>query len=118
MPHIEVDQQAVHVHFTRSEKALGLLRDLTVPRSSIVDVELTPDSRSAVRGWWRTGTSIPRLLHVGVWRQHQHRQLVVARRQRPGVVIRLRDHRYDDLVLAVPDARRVYESLRRAPDLA
>lgn len=107
MPSITVNEDTVEVRFSRSEKALGLLRDLTVPRSAIVGAALVEDGRRAVRGWWRTGTSVPRLLHVGVWRQHGLRQVVVVRRGGPAVLIRLEGCRYDELLLAVADAPEV-----------
>lgn len=98
------------VRFTATEKALGILRDVTVPRSAVTSAQLVRSWRREVRGL-RVGLGLPGVRALGTWRWGGHRQLVDLRRGVPAVRIGLTGERYDELLVSTPDAERIVAEL-------
>jgi hypothetical protein len=91
------------VRFSPGEKVMGLIRDVSVPRSAVTGAAVVQSWRDEVRGF-RVGLGLPRVRLLGTWRWKGHRQLVDLRRGVPAVRVTLRDSRYDELLLSTPDA--------------
>ncbi|MBI2244563.1 MAG: hypothetical protein HYU55_11695 [Nocardioides sp.] len=98
------------VRFTPAEKALGILRNVTVPRSAITSAVLVRSWRREVRGL-RVGLGLPGIRLLGTWRSRGHKQLVALRRDVPAVRIGLVGASYDELLVSTPDAERLVAEL-------
>jgi hypothetical protein len=98
--------QTVTVTLSRSEKILGLLRDLEVPRAAVRAVEVVPDGQSALRGLRAPGLGLPRR-KIGTWRRRGEKTLVSVRRGQPAVRVRLTGQRFDTLLVGADDAAAV-----------
>lgn len=111
---LSIDDHRLRLHFSRTEKVLGALtRDLDVPLSSVTSAEGLDEGWSrAVRGL-RVGLGLPGFRLLGTWRKRGQRQLVDLRRGQPFLRIRLRDTRYDEVLVSTPDADLVLDQLRR-----
>ena len=91
------------VRFTLGEKVMGLVSDVSVPRSAVAGAAVVQSWRHEVRGL-RVGLGLPRVRLLGTWHWKGHKQLVDLRRGVPAVRVTLRDSRYDELLLSTPDA--------------
>jgi hypothetical protein len=98
---------SLRVSLSRSEKLLGLLRDLEVPLSAVRAVEVVPDGLAAARGVRAPGLGLPGVRKVGTWRGRDGRTLVSVRRGQPGVRISLAGQRVDTVLVGVDDAAAV-----------
>jgi hypothetical protein len=103
-----VSEESVQVRLAPWEKALGLMRNITIARSDISDVEVVPDAmRETMAAGMKVGLRVPWLLYVA--RTLRLDQLFVVRRGVPGLSFVVSDHRY---------LRRVLLSTRQAEELA
>lgn len=111
MSEITITDDRIEVRFTRLEQLAGLVRDQSIPRAAITDVQLVPDGIRGASGWRAPGLGVPRTRKLGTWRRRGGKVLVDVRRGEPAVRIGLRGERYDALLLAVPDAPAVAQAL-------
>jgi hypothetical protein len=103
MTTISLHQDRLSVRFTRTEKILGLVRDQSIPLTSVTSARVEQVGLHAVRGLRAPGLGLPGRWLVGTWRGHG-RTLVSVRRGEPALVVELTGHRFDQLVLGTPDA--------------
>jgi hypothetical protein len=86
-----VTEQSVEVRLALWEKALGLMRDLTIAREDISEVEVVQDPvREAMRAGMKVGLRLPWLLFVA--RTIRLDQLFLVRRKVPGLSFAVRNH--------------------------
>jgi hypothetical protein len=104
MATVTTTPQALRVTLTTTEKVLGLLRDLEVPRSSVTSVEAVADGLAAARGLRAPGLGLPGVRKIGTWRARGEKSLVSVRRGQPAVRVRLAGQRFDSLLLGTDDA--------------
>jgi hypothetical protein len=109
---IRVTDARLEVRFTRTEKALGLLRDVDVPLSAVRDVDVVPNGLAATRGLRAPGYSWPGSRKLGTWRRPGYRSLVDVRRGQPAVRVGLVGQRYDELLVGSDDAERLAGDIR------
>ncbi len=114
MATVTTTPQTLTVTLSRSERVLGLLRDLEVPRSAVQAVEVVPDGLAATRGWRAPGLGLPGRRHIGTWRRRGEKTLVSVRRGQPAVQVRLTGQRFDTLLLGVDDPAAVADALTPA----
>jgi hypothetical protein len=107
-----LDRDQLRVSFPIKEKVLGLVRDLDVPLSSVVGAREVRNWSDDLRGW-RVGLGLPGVWLLGRWISRGHRQLVALRRGRPAVYVRLRDQKYDELLIETPEPEVVLARLPR-----
>ena len=112
MSSIVVTDQALTVRPTGFDRVAGLLREQVVPRSAITDVEVVDDGLAAARGLRAPGLALPGRRKVGTWRARGVKRYVDVRRGQPALRIRLRDQRYDELLVGADSAATVAERLR------
>lgn len=110
MATIRVDADRVTVTFSWAEKLLGLVTDVTVPRSCVRSVSPVESWWRDVHGW-RVGLGMPGLWLLGTWRGRSSKQLVALRRGAPAVKIGLSGARYDELLISTPDAVSITRAL-------
>ncbi len=114
MATVTATPQTLTVTLSGSERVLGLLRDLEVPRSAVQAVEVVPDGLAAARGWRAPGLGLPGLRHIGTWRRRGEKTLVSVRRGQPAVRVRLIGQRFDTLLVGVDDPTAVAGALAPA----
>lgn len=112
MASIHHDGDRVRVTMSMWEKIAALHSDVEFPTGSIDAVEVVPDALTAVAGVRAPGLHIPGRAKMGTWRQRGRRTFAVARAGTPAVRIGLHDHRFHALVVSVPDAASVADTLR------
>jgi len=111
---VEGDELAVTLD--RGERWWGLLRNLRVPLSAIVAVEVVRDGRAAVRGVRAPGLG-GWMRRIGTWRATDDKQYVSVSRDRPAVKAILRGQRYQTVLIGLDDAERVAAEIRTAARL-
>jgi hypothetical protein len=104
----------IRVRFTRSEKILGLARDITFPRAAVTEVSVHDDALAAVRGLRAPGLAIPGRRRVGTWRAPGRRAAVSVVAGTPAVRIELTGQKYDEVVISSTDAEEWAAALRRS----
>ena len=105
---VVVGEESVEVLLAPWEKALGLMRNLTVARADISEVEVIQDPmREAMTSGMKIGLRLPWLLYVA--RTLRLDQLFIVRRGVEGLSFVVSNHRY---------LRRVLLSTRQADELA
>ena len=109
---MRVTDDKLELRFTRTEKALGVLRDVDVPLSAVRAVEVVPNGLSAPTGLRAPGYALPWSRKLGTWRRRGHKSLVDVRRDQPALRVRLAGQRYDELLVGSDDAERVAADLR------
>jgi len=114
MATLQLTPSTLSLHLTRGEKIAGLLRDLDVPRSAVVDADLVAEPLTDVRGLRAPGLALPRRRKIGTWRRRGERTLVSVRRGQPAVRVRLTGQRFDALLIGADDAASLAADL--APD--
>ncbi|MGY1697915.1 hypothetical protein ACI780_23710 [Geodermatophilus sp. SYSU D00814] len=106
MATIQTTPQTLSVSLTRTEKVLGLLRDLEVPRAAVRSVEVVPDGLAAARGLRAPGLGLPGRRLIGTWRRRGTRAFVSVRRG-PAVRLHLTGQRFDTVLVSADDAAAV-----------
>ena len=109
---MRVTDDRLEIRFTRSEKALGLLRDVDVPVAAVRDVEVVRNGLAATSGMRAPGYSWPGSRKIGTWRKRGRRSLVDVRRGQPALRVRLDGQRYDELLIGSDDAERLAGGIR------
>lgn len=103
MTQVKIDDGRLQVRLTRFEKVAGLLGDLDVPLASVTSAEAVADGLSSLTGIRAPGLAVPGR-RIGTWRGRGATRFVVLRSGSPALRVRLRGHRYDELLVATPDA--------------
>ena len=111
MATIQTTSGTLRVSLTRTEKVLGLLRDLEAPLTAVRAVAVVPAGRAATRGVRAPGLGLPGLRLIGTWRRRGGRTLVSVRRGRPAVRIELTGQRHDSVLVSTDDAAAVAAAL-------
>jgi hypothetical protein len=63
--YVHLSEEKIEVRLARTEKVLGLLRDISVPRSDISDVQVLDDPlREVMRSGLKVGLRLPWLYYV------------------------------------------------------
>jgi hypothetical protein len=112
MATLQIDDGVLGVRFTRGEKALGILCDVDLPLSQVSEIDVVADGLSAATGLRAPGYALPWRRKLGTWRRRGHKTMVDVRRDQPAVRLRLRDHRYDEMLLGCADAESMAAALR------
>jgi hypothetical protein len=112
---IIVTEQSVEVRLAAWEKALGLMRNLTVARSDISDVEVIESPvREAMRGGMKVGLRLPWLMFVA--RTVRLDQLYIVRRNVPGLSFAVANHgALQRVLLSTNQAKELARQLQSSP---
>ena len=93
------------------DRVAGQLRTQTIDRSAITAVEVVDDGLIAATGLRPPGLAVPGRRTVGTWRGRGVTSLVDVRRGQPALRIRLRDPRYDELLVGSDAAASIAKRL-------
>jgi len=103
MAQLLIDDDAITVSLSTTEKVQAVHGDVAVPRSALVAARVVQDGMAEVHGIRAPGTSLPGVVMVGTWRQTGRTTFVACHGARPAVVVDLKDARFDRLVVTVDD---------------
>lgn len=109
---MRVTDDKLEIRFTRTEKLLGLLRDLDAPFSAVREVEVVPNGLTATTGLRAPGYAMPWSRKLGTWRRRGHKSLVDVRRDQPALRVQLAGQPFDELLVGSDDAERLAADLR------
>ncbi|WP_105565822.1 hypothetical protein [Microbacterium halophytorum] len=114
MVRLLIDQAQLVIELAAVERALAFRKEsVRVPRADIRRVLLTDDPWTWLQGVRKPGTHIGRRLAAGTWVRTAGRDFVLLRgRGHDGVVITLRDHEFQRIVLSTPHAKALVEALQ------
>ena len=113
MSTITLSDTTLTIRLSPVEKLLGLRRDQAVERGAVTDVHVVPDGMAAARGLRAPGLALPGRRKLGTWRSGGATRLVDVRAGEPTLVVRVKGHRYDELLLSPPDAEALASALSR-----
>src|SRR3712207_4484447 len=108
---IALSDTTLTLQLSRADRVLGLLRDQSVPRSAVTDVDLVPDGVRAVRGVRAPGFAVPGR-RLGPWRSRGVKRLVDVRSGQPALRVALPGSAYDELLVGSDDAEGLAARLR------
>lgn len=111
MAAIRREDGSLHVVLAPLEKVAALRGNLRVPLASVTSVTVADRPLDDVKGFRSPGLHIPARIKIGTWRRAGRRTFAVVRARQSAVRIELTGERYDALVVSVPDAATVAESL-------
>lgn len=102
--HILLSTETLEVRLARWQKVLGLMRDISIPRAHIGEVQILEDPlREAMRGGLKVGLRLPWLYYA--CRTINLQEAFIVRRRRPGLSIAVREQgALTRVVLSTPEA--------------
>ncbi len=115
MAEVELAEDTLVVHVQGMDRLWSLKSRLEIPLSHVVDAEASPE---VAQGWWqgiRTGgTHVPGVITAGTFYQEGERVFWDVHDPENTVMIRLRDERYNRLVIEVEDPHATVAAIREA----
>jgi hypothetical protein len=106
MAHVNFDGLNLRITLDRPERRAVHLAEFVVPRGNIASVQHAPDIWVHVRrDIGVMGLGFPRMLLWGTAWKGQIKDFCVLNKPGPGLVIGLRDHPYERVLLSLPDAQ-------------
>ena len=112
MATIQRDGDRLRVQLSTREKIVALRGDVAFPVAAVSAIDVATDPLATVEGVRAPGLHLPGRTKIGTWRHRGRQTFAVARAGTPAVRIDLHGHRYDTVVISVPDAEAVARSLR------
>jgi hypothetical protein len=111
---IEVNEQAVEIRLSPWQKVLGLLGNITVPRSEISDVHVIEEPvGEALAAGMKAGLRIPGVIYVA--RTINLDQAFIVRRKVPALSFAVSgEGRLRRVLISTPQARELAEQLQSA----
>ena len=101
------------LHVRGADKLWALKSSLEIPLGHISNARADP---RAARGWHHgirsPGTNIPGVLTAGTFYQHGQRVFWDVHNPENSIVIELRDERYHELIVEVPDPQAAVDMIR------
>ena len=103
------------LHVRGADELWGLKRSLEIPLAHISEIRADP---AIAHGWWHglrfPGTNIPGVLTAGTFYQDGKRVFWDVHNPDNTIVIELKDERYNELIVEVPDPRAAVELVKAA----
>lgn len=108
---LDIDGDQLVLTLTTREKIFALHADMRIPLSMVEAIDVVTEPLREARGLRLPGLEIPRRIKIGTWRRPGLRSFIVARRGQPAVRVRLRDHKYNQLLIGDAEAQGIAERL-------
>jgi hypothetical protein len=113
MVELSISGGSLVLHVQGADKLWAFKSSLEIPLMHIVTITADP---AIAHGWWHglrlPGTNIPGVLTAGTFYQDGKRVFWDVHNPENTVVIKLRDERYDELVVEVADANAAVELVK------
>ena len=93
------------------ERVGGVFGELVVLRDQVVGARVVADGLAEVRGLRAPGLHVPGVNKYGTWRRRGSKTYVAVRRGRPALVLDLKEHDYERVVVSAAQASRLVEQL-------
>ena len=115
MVRIELTETSLIAHVEGWDKLWSLKSRLEIPLAHVLDAER---DEAEARSWWHgiraPGTSIPGVITAGTFYEHGERVFWDVHHPENAIAIRLRDERYQRLVVEVADVEGTIAAVRAA----
>jgi hypothetical protein len=106
MAHVNFDGLNLRITLDRPERRAVHVKEFVVPRANLGSVRHDPDVWAHVRrDIGVMGLGFPRIILWGTAWNGQGKDFCILHKPGPGLVISLRDHPYDRVLLTLPDAQ-------------
>jgi FAD/FMN-containing dehydrogenase len=108
---LHISDEKIEVRLARTEKVLGLLRNISVPRADVSDVRVSDDAmREAMRSGLKIGLRLPWLYYV--CRSIRLDQMWAVRRGVPALSFAVRNQgALEHVTVSAPDAHELARRL-------
>lgn len=104
MVELSVAEGKLKIDVRGADKLFALKSSLEIPLEHIAGARADPE---VARGWWHglrmPGTQLPGVITAGTFYQHGQRIFWDVHNPDNTIVIELRDERYNELIVEVPD---------------
>lgn len=111
MPHYEVTSTHLEVHLSLLDQISSLRRSFRVPlkniRGATEDLGVIPSEL----GLRAPGTGLPWVIAAGTFFKRRERQFVYWLRGQVPVVVELKDHKFERLILGSTEARQLVDNI-------
>ena len=115
MAEVELAEDTLIVHVQGMDRLWSLKSRLEIPLSHVVDAEASPEVAQGWRHGIKTGgTHLPGVITAGTFHQEGERVFWDVHDPENTVMIRLRDERYNRLVIEVEDPHATVAAIREA----
>ncbi len=114
MTTVDVEDDRVVIRLSGRHAVMALARQLTVPVSAVRDARVERDGWNIDLGWRVGGTSVPRRLAFGRFRNKGVRTFAALYAGEPAVVLELEGDHWNRVAVAVEDAEAAVRSIRAA----
>ena len=112
MPYVKIVDQTVWIRRSPPERIAGILRDLTVPMSTVRDAHVAADGLREARGVRAPGLHLPGVNTYGTWRGSRGKTCVAGGGRKPALVLTRQGHEYERIVVSADDAAVLMARLR------
>lgn len=117
MPTITIVEDCLQVHLSVLETILALQRSFAIPLTKVLGATDDPGFVRGGTGLRLPGTHVPGVLTAGTYYLDGDRIFIYLRPKQHPLVIEMKDHRFDRLVLGVTDARAMAMQINARLDL-
>lgn len=115
MVELSIDDGKLHIHVRGADRLWAFKSSLEIPLAHIAGVRSDPD---AARGWFHgirmPGTNVPGVITAGTFYEHGQRVFWDVHDPQNSIIIELRDERYQELIVEVPDPLLAIDLIRQA----
>lgn len=105
MAKVYVSENQLKIELGFWESLAALSKDLTIPLSSIQDLNRLNSLSFAELGWRIGGTAIPRTLAYGHFRKNKKRIFAVWKNPQKAAILNLTNQKFDKLVIGLEDSQ-------------
>jgi hypothetical protein len=106
MVDLSISNGTLVLHVRGADQLWALKSSLEIPLQHVAGIRSDP---AIAHGWWHglrlPGTNIPGVITAGTFYQHGKRVFWDVHHPDQTVVIELKDERYDELIVEVPDPK-------------
>jgi hypothetical protein len=109
---VQIDEGSVRIELAPWEKALGLMKDITIPRAQLGEVRVVEDPiKEAMASGMKAGLRLPWLSYIA--RTIRLDQAFIVRRGVPGLSLEIHGHGpLRRVLVSTPDAQELSDRLR------
>lgn len=104
MATLTVESDELVLRLSPRERLGAFHGDIRVPLSDVEDVYVSDDPFRELQGLRAPGTGLPRVIALGTWRHRDGKDFAALYRNKPAVIVRLREAPFRRLLVSADDA--------------